>query len=463
MVTLADLKEVLKALLTPSDVTNPTELREALRGELGGSKGVLGSPRLILRGSKDAIYGKYVAMPKVIQHPHGETPVYMIFHGWSTPPPGLDRKLYICTLSENFVLSGVRLLLDYKHFGPQYDSLEAPCTIYDEVNDGWIMLVCVHDSTVVEWRPSWKMAFLRWNKDLTHITHEYFPINITPSSLAPEEWRPLDGGCSLLTLAKGVGNQGVIGLTYIAHSPVAGDPTGLYWLHCVNIETNPPTFTRARVPAFYTSHSPFTEMPLMPCLFDLGETLGVLIDSARATANWNLTIGYLTPTSPSYSIEDRIGGISGKYLPVQDFFAVYGMIHPYITSLPDSTLWNLFYAVQGPKGYEHSIWAVTVNPDMLRPINQESVMWLPWYNQSIAINEVCIPFSGLGKKTIYFTSSAVGNLTVQADPAGRGEWYDLYTVPNTTQVTQTYHEALQMRLKFSAAATVTARIVQSFW
>ena len=431
---------------------------EKLREELGGL-GAIGRPKLILRGSDNAIYGKYVAQPKVIQHPRGDTPTYMVFQGFSTPPPGLQRSLFIGELTEDFELRNIRLLMRYDYFGSQFDSLEAPCIVYDEANDGWIMLVCVHDSTIPIWSQSWKMAFLRWDKYFSRVTYQYFPMTITPYGGSPEEWMASDGGCSLISLPKGADVQKAIGISRIDYTTTTDPAYTLYWIRCLNLESNPPTFERSRTPAIYRP-SP-SDTPLLPYLFDLGDSFVCLIDTGRGNNMWHLTVGYITPTMRTYDTTlDRIMGLSFVPLPALGHSGQHGMIHPFITNLPDNA-WNLFYALGGPKSYCHEIWCARIDPSLFRLRNRDFVLWIPWLNTSISVGSTSIPFSGVGKKTIYFSSSASGDLTVQASPDGV-TWFDLLYIPSVTStVKEITSEAYAMRLKFSASATVSAYVVQS--
>jgi len=86
-----------------------------------------------------------------------------------------------------------------------------------------------------------------------------------------------------------------------------------------------------------------------------------------------------------------------------------------------------------------------------------------WGGKSIAAGETSLPLvtEGWREVTVFFKSSAAGDLTVQVDPDGRADidgWEDYVTRTATTREFLTIDEHFtRIRLKFSAAATVTAK------
>jgi hypothetical protein len=83
-----------------------------------------------------------------------------------------------------------------------------------------------------------------------------------------------------------------------------------------------------------------------------------------------------------------------------------------------------------------------------------------WYNKSISAGESSEPLitAGWREVTVTFTSSATGNLTVEVDPTGDGGWEEYLTRYSTTREVITIDEHFaRIRLKFSTAATVTAK------
>jgi hypothetical protein len=82
-----------------------------------------------------------------------------------------------------------------------------------------------------------------------------------------------------------------------------------------------------------------------------------------------------------------------------------------------------------------------------------------WRGKSVSAGEYSLPLVTMGWRevTLYFKSNTPGDLTVEVDPVGDGEW-DTYIVrTSTTKEFLTIDEHFaRIRLKFSTTATVTA-------
>jgi hypothetical protein len=83
-----------------------------------------------------------------------------------------------------------------------------------------------------------------------------------------------------------------------------------------------------------------------------------------------------------------------------------------------------------------------------------------WNGKSISAGEYSLPLVTIGwrEATLYFKSDTAGDLTVEVDPVGDGSWDTYTTRASTTKEILTIDEHFaRIRLKFSSAATVTAK------
>jgi len=437
------------------------DLEHSIAEAIAGKRGLLARPKRILTGYPGATQGEAVAMPNVVQDQKRELPIYLIFTGLNLDDVN-KRWVLIAEMNENFAVKEdtIRVLLSSDHFGTY--GVNSVRVWYDDKNDGWFMLVTHYNKT----DDRQEVAFLRWNKDFTAINYEHSPMEITPSGAASELWLPRDmiGAYITLNYAPNWTNARVIGLNHIQNSPTAGDPEGNYWVYCGDLHAEPPVFERSRIPALKMDTGPRYYKLYEPTLVDIGDHIVGLMSGFQGSNPMGMTAIVVNNKDYLYSEDlDRLQGIASS--PVGELWHHLGghLIHPYLTTLPDHMAYNLFCTLEGRGTFLHEIWSLRVNPSALRPENQEAIYWLPWSSQSISGGDTTYPFNGEGTKTIYFTSDTSGDLTVQMNPTGRsGDWFDLFTRTGiTSTVEQTSYEAFQMRLKFSAAATVTATVVQS--
>jgi len=123
---------------------------------------------------------------------------------------------------------------------------------------------------------------------------------------------------------------------------------------------------------------------------------------------------------------------------------------------------NLYVAAYKRKGAARisKLLVYRLPPRLLRPDAYPVVIWHIWVGDSIAAGDTSPAILGYGRKTIHFTSSTAGDLTVYLDAIGRNDWKPLFTQTGVTSVlTQTRYSGLRMRLGFSVAATVSAYVV----
>jgi len=326
------------------------------------------------------------------------------------------------------------------------------------VNDNWVMVVCTHEEGTGEKR----VAFVRFNRDFSDILYSQNEIDITPEGGTAETWDARDGGVSLLTVPHFPGTDPEsIGLGMVEQ------PSGnnLFWVWTDEITKNPPTFYRSTHPAWPYRSS--LDYPLMPELISIGKDLVAVTDTGRKGGMFELAVGYVTRYSESFEINDtsRLCGYSGLNLGLSwgPYQYPASPIHPHVTTLPNGRKFNLFHGILKTGEYEHEIWFTQLDPQLLPLKRRESVQWHPWWDEDISGGDTSFPFTGTGRKTIYFTSDTSGDLTVQANPKGAESphWFPIVTESGTTEAEiQTSYSAQQMRLKFSAAAHVTATVVQ---
>jgi hypothetical protein len=98
--------------------------------------------------------------------------------------------------------------------------------------------------------------------------------------------------------------------------------------------------------------------------------------------------------------------------------------------------------------------------EFLRGLVKTPAVATIWNNESISAGATSLPLvtAGWSEATLLFKSSASGDLTVQVDVDGSGSWEDYVTRTATTKEILTIDEHFaRIRLKFSIAATVTAK------
>lgn len=94
--------------------------------------------------------------------------------------------------------------------------------------------------------------------------------------------------------------------------------------------------------------------------------------------------------------------------------------------------------------------------------------WKPWDNVLIGAGDVTdpVPCDGFEDKSIYFLTDTDGDIDIQVDPDGEGTWIDLHSAAaigvrdeDDPWLHRTEYDFIYLRVKFSAAATVTCWVV----
>ena len=99
---------------------------------------------------------------------------------------------------------------------------------------------------------------------------------------------------------------------------------------------------------------------------------------------------------------------------------------------------------------------------LLEVLTSQGVYYI-WDNESVAANTNGYMYANklnFREATIYFKSDTSGDLTVEVDPDGQGDWYTLYTRTGITEdVSKTTYDFTHLRMRFSVEATLTAKVV----
>ena len=150
---------------------------------------------------------------------------------------------------------------------------------------------------------------------------------------------------------------------------------------------------------------------------------------------------------------------------------VIAATHHYIYSDREK-LWDYYCMVRWRddlSGWQHYALGVAfLNPALIdRVMDSPSVYFINrskiWKEASISAGETAVaPLNLLGysKKSLYFESDTAGDLTISIDPIGDGNFKDIVTRTSITSTNELIeYDFAYLRLKFSASAKVTARLV----
>jgi len=114
-------------------------------------------------------------------------------------------------------------------------------------------------------------------------------------------------------------------------------------------------------------------------------------------------------------------------------------------------------------GYVERTEVALIDPSWLRDVLTSKGVNYIWDDESVSAGTYgysWVNALGFSRKTLYFESDTSGDLTIEADPDGTGNWITLKTYSSiTTAKFQTTYDFTHLRVKFSADATLTARLV----
>lgn len=404
--------------------------------------------RRVAREELDNLYVGRVSFPRdlvspaladVIEHPEGT--VYAVVSAVNGPSgPGI----YVCEMDDvDRVTRVVKRVWDR--------GVDAPI-FYDWVNDGWLMLVSSTTSPEV--------ALLRLDRNFNEVARAD-PFRIEGVVLRFYGLGPM---------FVGPGFPGDSNPMYI----LLDNPVDLGIAHTSDFSALPlPAFDwRPRV-ALHQSpdYAVFNGEYGRGGAID-GYATGTIISTGPGFYAFLVRV-HSPPLNtclfPAFAVHDRQAGrwVCGiSYEPIVSFFQtnrfesesepmvlsrVWKEFHLYYTRMP----W--FKVAWNPTYRRTEIYRLPLDKVDWRRL---PVVWHVWNDESIPAGAVSPAIPGFGRKTIHFTSDTPGDLAVYIDATGRNEWKVDVTVPNTSStIVYTDRSGLRMRLKFSVAAKVTARVV----
>jgi len=143
---------------------------------------------------------------------------------------------------------------------------------------------------------------------------------------------------------------------------------------------------------------------------------------------------------------------------------VWHTLHPYLILGRDGAfLYHANSYWHKDEGYVEWIEVAFIDPKwLLEVLTSQGVNYI-WDSESVTANTYGYSYINAlnyARKTLYFTANASGDLTIEVDPNGSGNWYVLDTKTGITNlVYHTTHDFTYMRIKFSVDATITAKVV----
>lgn len=183
------------------------------------------------------------------------------------------------------------------------------------------------------------------------------------------------------------------------------------------------------------------EGPAYPAQFN---NIGAVVAFPRREKEneWNPNILYMNPYSAAMDI--------GQYRGHLWVMSGYGIVSEYATRFKDTRDSHVGFV---------DVLSLHEKP-VLYPLPFD-----PWVDQSISAGDTTdpLPTFQYGSGAVYFKTDTAGTLTIQVDLTGTGDWMDYDTVSldagEATHYPFSRLDFARYRLKFSDAATVTARAI----
>lgn len=397
-----------------------------------------------------------VGTPVIVQSQKSSL-MYLLFTGWNTTD-GTEREVFIANIDSEFTLSNVRRLIASSFPNATYLSHSDIDCVYDPFNDQWVVLTSSGNYAT----PLWRVGLWRFSEDFETRESYSLPLNITPEGGAPVAWVVDDHAPNLLQM--GVESDKIAHVFYTN----GGIP---YWGWTTDFDSAVPTFTYQTTPILNpTDGDNYSNRYIT---FDIGTImmtkygLVALVEALDAHYYYRVYPLYIEKF-PDSSVAGRttrhaLGGLgTNTIIPAHSRYAGHQSGHPHLNFLPDGNL-NLFFSFfkVNPPDFTHEIWYTRFDVEDLDPLKQRAIIFVPWFFTTIVANDTTLPFTGIGGDvSIYFASSAVGDLTVEASMIGSNNWYTLSTYAAvTSKWIKVSQLARALRLKFSANATVYAYVV----
>jgi hypothetical protein len=435
-------------------ITEPV-IREALAEKLKKELDDL-YVRSVLKPTKGTDYALGVGTPYLVEIQDEGIGPYILFTGWNTSD-GSRREVFIGEIDEDFKISNVRKLIAVGEPTADYTSHDAVHALYNPFGGWWwVFTPGYYPATGLHRICAW-----RYSKDFS----ERLSVH-----------HPLADKNGVVFEAADSGFSGVRGLDRRASFCFvrAFSPTDLRLWGTVtaDINTIPPSFEPGSrlypkgikdAPGYgdYVTSNP-DALQIVPGR----EWFTVLAEDFSHTTwpeQYNIFPYFIFPSYEALST-GRLGLALRAPEGILQPFGSHGALnigHPHLSWLPNHKL-NLFFAMFPScwPSYKHEIWVVRLPQERLNPKSYRYLTCYPWFKDSIAVNEESLPFPGWGKKTIIFHSDTSGDLTILVDYTGLGDWDTFATISGVTSTQyQTTYSARAFKLRFSAAATVTAQVI----
>jgi hypothetical protein len=406
-------------------------LAEMLREEVG--RGIYDEYWKVLGPTVGTDYSVGVGSPVLVQCPEGG-PIYFLFTGWKDAN-ATYREVFIGEIDENFNITNIRKLIASGE--PSSDVLghHTPSVVWDAYNEQWIIMIAEIKSA------GNSVSFFRYNKDFTQRLYSASNVLLSGSSWSPDT----------LSIFRRMSKE--LFVTYYLSSSKE-----LRFAYSSDFTAQLPTFNAGHrlVPNLEATGSMAVGVGIDVHHSIMHKDMYITLAEMSRQGRWNIY--------PIYWYDFNVCGLIGKGAIIQPFQSddIFNVGHPFLTWLPNRKL-NLFFTrfpAYAPS-MAHEIWCTQIKPNSLDIKKQSMLVAVPWQGDSISAgsNSTYFPFFG-EKKTIIFSSNVSGDLTIEVDPVGMGNWTTFYTASNVTSVIyQTTYSAYLARLKFSQAATVNAYII----
>lgn len=139
-------------------------------------------------------------------------------------------------------------------------------------------------------------------------------------------------------------------------------------------------------------------------------------------------------------------------------------IHPFIVLGKNGALLYHAHAYwHKDGGWVEWIETAFIDPKCLLDVLTNQGVYSVWDDEAVLADTNGYMYANklnFGEATIAFKASVAGDLTVEVDPSGYGDWYLLYTrVAITEDLSKTTHDFTHLRMRFSEDADLTAKVV----
>jgi len=429
------------------NVKGVAQLRDELREELDDLYN-----RPILKPTAGTDYAKGVGTPFLVEIQEDGIGPFILFTGWKTDD-GSGREVFIGDIDENFIITNIRKIISIGHPNASFISHDVVHAIYNSYDKAWLLFTSSNYTLI----PEYAVCLFIFNKDFTNELSANGPLLYSDTTII----RTTDCGFSPV--------RSMVNSLWASFVRMSGTTNyGLYGTYTPNFRAVPPVFQPPE--------------KLFANGVGLGWYAGMFLPDVLHLVRWKEWMIILAEELSAFEYNIRVYfvhahkdytgfgatsfmGIAGRASEnlIQPYGS-YGSLHcghPHLTWLPNRKL-NLFYSIfpNWSPSFKHEIWCRRLPPERFDQKSYRCITYVPWYNDVIIADDASRAFPGYERKTIWFTSNVAGNLTIEVDPIGIGNWETFDTIPSTTTIQYNMvHSCHSIRLKFSMAATVTAVVV----